>query len=139
MAFNLRRKKGQKYKNKEIIIGGIKFDSTKEGKRYLVLKDYETQGVISDLRLQVKFELIPAIKEDYIKHLKTKDKVMTRTLQLPINYICDFAYIKDGEEIIEDVKASPKILPTEFKLKEKLFFWKFRKHIRKVYKENEPI
>ena len=117
-----KREKGQKYHNKKIEIDGIKFDSTKEGKRYLVLKQALTDGIIQDLKLQVKYELIPSIKEEYVEHLKTKDKIKTRTLQLPITYTCDFQYKKDGELVVEDIKASPKLLPKEFTLKEKLMF-----------------
>lgn len=132
-------KKRQKYGNSKVEYNGIKFDSKKEMQRYILLKQAEENGVISDLQLQVRFELIPAIKEEYIEHLKTKDKVKTRTLQLPITYTCDFRYMKDGCEVIEDVKASPKMLPKEFILKEKLMFWKFGIRIRKVYKDKEPI
>lgn len=134
-----KREKGQKYHNKKIEIDGIKFDSTKEGKRYLVLKQALTDDIIQDLKLQVKYELIPSIKEEYVEHLKTKDKIKTRTLQLPITYTCDFQYIKGGELVVEDIKASPKLLPKEFTLKEKLMFWKYRIKIRKVYNPNEPI
>ena len=128
-----------KYGNSKVEYNGIKFDSKKEMQRYLLLKEAESNGLISNLELQVRFELIPAIKEEYIEHLKTKDKVKTRTLQLPITYTCDFKYIKDGVEIIEDIKAAPSMLPKEFILKEKLMFWKYGIRIRKVYKTNEPI
>ena len=139
MRRTFKREKGQKYKNKNIEIDGIKFDSTKEGKRYLVLKQALYDGKIQDLKLQVKYDLIPAIKEEYVEHLKTKDRVKTRTLQLPITYTCDFQYMKDGELVVEDVKASPKMLPKEFTLKEKLMFWKYRIRIKKVYKDKDPI
>lgn len=134
-----RRKKGSKYNNHKVNICGIDFDSTKESKRYLILKDAERKGLISNLQLQVKYELIPPIKEEYVEHLKTKDKMKVRTLQLPITYTCDFQYTKDNETVIEDVKASPKMIPKEFTLKEKLFFWKYRIKIRKVYKPTEAI
>ena len=134
-----KREKGKKYKNKKIEIDGILFDSTKEGKRYLMLKQALDKGEIQDLQLQVKYELIPSIKEEYVEHLKTKDKIKTRTLQLPITYTCDFQYMKNGELVVEDVKASPKMLPKEFILKEKLMFWKYKIKIRKVYKYDEPI
>lgn len=135
----IKRKKGTKYHNKEIIYDGIKFDSTKEGKRYLVLKQAEIEGRISNLELQVKFILIPSIKEEYVEHLKTKDKIKTRTLQLPITYTCDFRYMKGGEEVVEDTKISPKLIPPEYVLKEKLFFWKYGKKIRRVFNANEEI
>lgn len=135
----IKRKKGTKYHNKEIIYDGIKFDSTKEGKRYLVLKQAEIEGRISNLELQVKFILIPSIKEEYVEHLKTKDKIKTRTLQLPITYTCDFRYMKGSEEVVEDTKISPKLIPPEYVLKEKLFFWKYGKKIRRVFNANEEI
>lgn len=135
----IKRKKGTKYHNKKIIYDGIKFDSTKEGKRYLVLKQAEKDGKISNLELQVKFILIPSIKEEYVEHLKTKDKIKTRTLQLPITYTCDFRYMKGSEEVVEDTKISPKLIPPEYVLKEKLFFWKYGKKIRRVFNANEEI
>ena len=147
MAFKrtIKRKKGEntkkapKYKNKEVFIDGIKFVSTKEGDRYLYLKECEAMGWITDLELQPKIELIPAVREDYVVHLKTKDKIKTRTLQLAINYVGDFRYRKDGEEIIEDVKGHPSTVTKEFELKNKLFFWKFGKRIRLVFDAKEPV
>lgn len=135
----LKRTKGQKYNNTKVIVNGIKFDSKKESERYIVLCEHERSGNISDLKLQVKFELIPSIKEKYIEHLKTKDKPKERTLQLPITYTCDFQYIKDGLIVVEDVKSSPKMIPQEFVLKEKLLFWKYGIKIKRVYKKNDPI
>ena len=135
----IKRKKGSKYNNKTVVYNGIKFVSKKEGQRYLFLKKAEEDGRISELKTQVKFELIPPIKEEYIEHLKTKDKTRVRTLQLAINYISDFTYIKDGLMVIEDVKASPKVIPSDFKLKEKMFFWKYGNRIRRVFKADEEI
>lgn len=141
MAFrrDFKREKGKKYNNTKVEFDGIKFDSKKEMQRYLVLKTAEEKGLISNLQLQVRFELIPAVKEEYIEHLKTKDKIKTRTLQLPITYTCDFQYLKDGQLVVEDVKASPKMLPKEFILKEKLMFALKGIKIKKVYKENDTI
>lgn len=134
-----KREKGKKYNNTKVEYDGIKFDSKKEMQRYIVLKDAENSGVISNLELQVKYELIPAVREEYIEHLKTKDKVKTRTLQLPITYTCDFQYLKDGVLIVEDVKASPKMLPKEFVLKEKMMFALKGIKIKKVYSIKEEI
>ena len=41
--------------------------------------------------------------------------------------------------VVEDVKASPKMIPQEFVLKEKLLFWKYGIKIKRVYKKNDPI
>lgn len=141
MAFGrgFKREKGKKYNNTKVEYDGIKFDSKKEMQRYIVLKAAEDSGVISNLELQVKYELIPAVREEYIEHLKTKDKVKTRTLQLPITYTCDFQYLKNGVLIVEDVKASPKMLPKEFVLKEKMMFALKGIKIKKVYSVKEEI
>lgn len=45
-----------KYKNKKVVIDGIKFDSQKEGRRYCELKLLERAGEIRDLELQVRFD-----------------------------------------------------------------------------------
>ena len=134
-----KREKGKKYNNTKVEYDGIKFDSKKEMQRYIVLKDAENSGAISNLELQVKYELIPAVREEYVEHLKTKDRVKTRTLQLPITYTCDFQYLKDGVLIVEDVKASPKMLPKEFVLKEKMMFALKGIKIKKVYSIKEEI
>lgn len=141
MAFRkgFKREKGKKYNNTKIECEDGKFDSKKEYQRWLVLKDAEAQGVITDLQRQVKFELIPAVREDYIVHLKTKDKIKTRTLQLAICYTCDFAYYKDGEYIVSDVKASPKMLPKEYVLKKKILFALKGIIIKEVYNANDPL
>lgn len=137
----IKREKGKKYNNKKTVVDNIEFDSKKEAQRYLVLKEAEINGVITDLELQPKFELIPAIREEYVKHLKTKDKIETRTVQLAITYKADFRYKKEGVEVIEDVKASPKMasLDKAFLIKEKLFRWKFGFSIKRVYGATDSI
>lgn len=141
MAFQKRSKskKGERYNHTTVEANGLKFDSKKEYQRYVVLKDAEDKGLITDLRTQVKFELIPAVIEEYVEHLKTKDKIKTRTLQLAITWTADFVYFKNGEEVIEDVKPSKFLLSDRFVIKEKLFFWKYRKKIRLIYNVTDPI
>lgn len=128
-----------KYGNRQTVICGEKFDSAKEGRRYLYLLDALKRGVISDLKRQVRFELIPAVTEEYVVHLKTKDKVKTRTVQQPITYTCDFQYVKDGYFIVEDVKPSPKILPKEFQLKKKMMLALKGIKVKMVYDATENI
>lgn len=134
-----KRKKGERYNHTTVEVDGLKFDSKKEYQRYIFLKNAEDKGLITDLRTQVKFELIPAVTEEYVEHLKTKDKIKTRTLQLAITWTADFVYCKGGEEVVEDVKPSKFLLSDRFVIKEKLFFWKYRKKIRLVYDVNDPI
>lgn len=135
----LKREKGRKYGNTKVEYCGIKFDSKREMQRYLVLKDAESNGVISNLELQPKFELIPAIREEYVKHLKTKDKVETRTVQLAITYTADFAYYKGTDYIVEDVKASKMCLSDKYVLKKKMMLALKGIQIKEVYKATDEI
>ena len=129
--------KRHKYNARKTELAGITFDSKKEAKRYEYLKQLEMAGVISHLKLQVEYELLPAVRINVTIKLKTKEKSVIRTIQRPIAYKSDFEYIKNGELITEDVKASPKMIPADFKLKEKLFFYKYRRRIKRVFKYDE--
>ena len=131
--------KRSKYGNRKVTIEGINFDSEREAKRYLILKEHQNTGDISDLKLQVVYELIPAIKELKTVVLKTKTIQKEVTIQQAITYRCDFTYIKDEKLIVEDVKISPKMLPPEYKLKKKLLRYVHGIDIREVFKPNETI
>ena len=101
-----------KYKNKKTTIDGIKFDSKKESLRYEQLKLLQKASVISNLELQKKFLLIDTIRY--------KGKTYPKTY-----YICDFAYIKDGKQIIEDVKSIATAKDKTYRLKIKLLLSKY--------------
>lgn len=73
--------------------------------RWLLLRDMESKGEISNLQRQVPFELLPAIYEDVTVHLKTKDKIERKLIQRPVKYIADFTYTKDGKQVVEDAKG----------------------------------
>lgn len=89
------------------------FDSKREYEYYLEYLKLEKLGEIFNLRRQVKFNLIP--KTDKYREM---------------NYIADFVYTdKDGYDHIIDVKGM--ILP-EFKMKQKIFYWKYNKDIEIV-------
>ena len=94
-----------KYGSKKVTFDGITFDSKKEGMRYLKLREMQKAGEISNLRLQVPYELLPAIWRDEVVHLKTKDKVVRKLVQRPVHYVADFVYEKDGKEVVEDAKG----------------------------------
>lgn len=132
-------KKRAKYGNKKVVYQGIEYDSARERDRWILLQQAEQQGTISELRQKVVYELIPKITEQVVKHLKTKDKVIDKFVQASITYECDFEYIKDGVKVVEDCKISPKMIPPEYRLKEKLFRWKYGFSIKRVYKANDPI
>ena len=77
-------KKKFKYRNIKVVVDGIKFDSKKEADYYGKLKMKEKAGLISDLKLQVKFKL------------------------LSFSYIADFVYF-DNEKLrleVVDVKSN---------------------------------
>lgn len=108
-----------KFGNHKVTIDGIRFDSRKEAKFYLFLKEAEKKGEISDLRLQVPYELIPAIYEDQVIHLKTKDKTVTKCVQKAVHYVADFVYreTETGNEAVVDTKG---FRTPEYKLKKKM-------------------
>lgn len=75
-----------KYKSIAVTHDGIYFRSTKEGNRYIELRFKQKMGLISELKLQVPFELV--IDGNLIE-----------------KYIADFTYIENGIFIVEDTKG----------------------------------
>ena len=132
-------KKDNKYKNEKVEFDGIKFDSKRERDRYMVLKDAERRGLISEMKCHPIFELMPAIYHDEVKHLKTKDKIIKRCDQLSITYRGDFQYMKDGNLVVEDCKISKYLIPKEYVLKEKMMFAVHGIKIKRVYKPTDEI
>lgn len=107
-----------KYGNKKVTYDGITFDSKKEMYHYIRLKSMQEEGLISDLRLQVPYELIPAIYEDEIVTLKTKTKVVKRCVQKAVKYVADFVYKDQYEyEVVVDAKG---LRTKEYLLKKKM-------------------
>jgi hypothetical protein len=86
-SFNPYRKPFSKYHNKKTVVDGITFDSKHEADRYIELSMLLKAGEISDLRLQVPFELIPTIRingetlrstkylADFVYRIKTATKL----------------------------------------------------------------
>ena len=96
-----------KYGNKKVEKDGILFDSRKEASYYLYLKTRKMAGEIENLRMQVPFELIPAIYETQTVHLKTKDKTVEKCVQKAVHYVADFVYtdVATGKETVVDTKG----------------------------------
>ena len=109
-----------KYGNKKVTIGGITFDSKKEAYHYLALKERAKRGEISDLRLQVPFEIVPAVYEDRVVKLKTKEKIERKKVQPAVHYIADFVYLEDGREVVVDVKSAATKKKDAYILKKKM-------------------
>lgn len=73
------------------------YDSKKEKRRSDELKLLERAGLLSDLKEQVRFELIPS--QYAIVNGKKK------CIEQSCFYIADFTYIENGFLIVEDVKS----------------------------------
>ena len=108
-------KRYTKYKNKKVTIDNITFDSKKEARRYEELKLMEKTGLITNLVLQPRYELLKVFK----RRGKTYRK---------IEYIADFKYFDNERqvEVIEDVKG---VSTSVFSLKMKLFLYKLDENI----------
>lgn len=99
-------KRKSKYGSKKVAYDGMEFDSKKEMYRYIRLKSMQEEGLISDLRMQVPFEIIPAVYEEETIQLKTKVKTVTKCVQRAAYYLADFVYRdKEGNEVVEDAKG----------------------------------
>lgn len=96
-----------KYRNKKTEADGIIFDSRKEANYYLLLKQRLDAGEIENLRMQVPYELVPAVWKTEVKHLKTKDKEIRKQVQRAVHYVADFVYTdtRTGEEYVVDTKG----------------------------------
>ena len=111
-----------KYLNKKTEVDGILFDSRKEASYYLYLKQKEREGEISNLQLQVPFEVIPAVYGEKTVHLKTKDKTVKYCSQKAAHYVADFVYIETttGKKVVIDVKSAITRKNPEYRLKKKM-------------------
>ena len=106
------RKAKSKYNNEKTVIDGIKFDSRKEGSRWIELTMLEKSGSIKNLERQKRFEIIP----------KTKD-------ERAVYYVADFVYEQDGKLICEDVKSEATRHDKAYIIKRKLFKYHYPEYI----------
>lgn len=82
------------------------YDSKKEHRRALQLKVMQRAGLISGLREQVAYELIPAQQDALGNKVR------------PCSYVADFVYTdRNGREIVEDTKG---VRTDAYKIKKKL-------------------
>ena len=93
-----------KYHSKKVEYDGINFASRLERDRYIELKQLEKAGIIKNLQLQVKYEVIPKQKGERAA-----------------NYIADFVYEDaQGVTVVEDTKG---FRTRDFILKRKLMLY----------------
>lgn len=105
-----------KYRARKTTVDGVTFDSKREANRYLVLKGMEEDGLIENLRRQVRYELVPAFDVDD-RHYR------------PVYYVADFVYVEDGKEVVEDVKG---MRTDVYRLKSKLFARRYGMSIKET-------
>lgn len=102
-----------KFNNHKVIIDGHKFDSEKEGNRYLELKALKKNGIIKDLQIHPKFIL----QEKY----RYRGQAVRE-----IDYFADFSYMLDNEKVVEDVKSWITSKDKVYRLKKKLLLYKYQ-------------
>lgn len=78
--------KRNKYGAKPTVVDGLRFHSKRESQHYVKLRKELAEGKISNLELQPVYPIT-------INGTKI------------CKYIADFRYIRDGSEIVEDVKG----------------------------------
>lgn len=93
-----------KYRNKRT----RGYASKKEAERANQLGLLQHAGKISNLREQVRFQLIPKCERD------------DGTIERELSYIADFVYTESGKEVVEDVKG---YRTDVFKIKRKLMLY----------------
>lgn len=127
------------YFSKKVTYKGISFDSIAERDRYIYLFDCQNKGLISDLELQPNFELLPKQTEIVNVHLKTKTKQIEKIVEQDIRYTADFAYRKDGQYIVEDVKGSKYNIERDFPLRKKLMYFFHKIKVKVVMNPTEKM
>ena len=120
-------------------IDGIKFASPGEAERYLELCIMKMQGAITDIVLQPVFELQPAFRKccgriwlqiDGNYEVNKKGVCPVCGEKMPVirdmRYIADFKVTyHDGEVVIEDVKGWGGYTTPDFKMKKKMFEFRY--------------
>ena len=113
--------KKSKYHNRKITVDGITFDSQKEANRWRELKLLEKAGEITELQRQVKFKLIPTIREPVCEMSRQGKFKKGKVIERECSYVADFVYKnKAGFQIVEDVKG---VRTKEYILKRKMMLY----------------
>ena len=108
-----------KYHSKKVEYQGEVFDSKFELTYFIYLKELEKQGKISALKRQNSYELLP-------RQTDSKGKFIYH----PIEYKSDFEY--DDINHTHHTVDTKGILTPDFRLKQKLFYYVFKRKIECV-------
>lgn len=104
-----------KYRNVKVKTASGTFASKHEWRRFCELQLLEKAGEITELRTQVRFELVPA------QYDKAPGGKRGKCLERAVCYIADFTYrTKDGAFVVEDAKGRK---TKEYVIKRKLMLW----------------
>ena len=88
------KEKPAKYRNKALVVDGVRFDSRREFARWAELQAMERRGEISDLRRQPVFVLAASVKFAGSKRAKPA-----------LRYVADFFYHEGTARVVEDIKS----------------------------------
>lgn len=98
-------------------------DSAKEAERCNELHILQAKGMISDLKNQVKFELVPA------------QRFQNMPNERAVAYIADFVYLENGITVIEDVKSDATKKESDYIIKRKLTKQKYCTDGKTIFRE----
>lgn len=136
------QRSGKKYGNKKITVDGETFDSKKEYNRYCELKLLERAKIISNLRRQVPFLLIPSQYEtlptgEYYKRgeKKGQPKYKEVCIEQSLVYYADFVYQENDKTVVEDIKGYREPSSAgyaKFVIKRKLMLWTHGIRIKEI-------
>lgn len=105
---------GNKYGAKKTAVDGITFDSKHESQDYLRYKSMEKAGIIQNLQLQKKFIL----QEGFTNNQGQKIR--------EIAYFADFYFLRDGKQYVVDSKSVITKKDKTYRLKKKLFEFRYK-------------
>ena len=122
-----------KYHAKKITIDGITFDSKHEAQRWLELRRMQERKLITELRRQVRFTLIPVQRgpsSGVFKKGQHKGEAKPgKLLENECAYIADFVYYNGSEMVVEDTKG---VRTADYVIKRKLMLYVHGIRIREV-------
>lgn len=119
-----------KYHSKKVIVNGNTYDSRKEYRRFCELSLLQRAGAITELKRQVRFELIPAQYVEYPTgefykrgEKKGQPKIKRVCVEQSVCYYADAVYYENGKRVVEDTKSPATRNKESYIIKRKLMLW----------------
>lgn len=129
-SYPYRVKSKNKYHARKVEYNGLEFDSQKELLRYQELCSLCSDGIISELRRQVKYILIPSQREP--GYVGPRGGIKPgKVIENECSYIADFVYRlnESGETIVEDTKG---FKTKDYIIKRKLMLFVYGIRIKEI-------